>query len=283
MKPVDILATLEPWRSMDAGAIVDSPAWAMPCRLGEEQILMRPAAVRPSDTLALAIRFGDAPHTLALAPSPRFPELSRLWESRAEVPEPILLALVERECAPLLQLLENAVRRELAIDGLGGEPSDGDIAADVGGITFTLTRSQAVVAAFGQLRFLDPAHPAIRGATCHADCEYATFALDQRDAASLAVGDAIVVPEIESTAPRLVVEGKILLADGDSSPFSDDGLCHVRSAAPICIALVDIFDGSAKVPPVASPLRLAVSGRAVATCRLDRLGEQPALVVESKE
>ena len=101
-------------------AILDSPAFAMPCRLGEETAMLRPAQVAPSeaDTLALEIAFGDEPHTLHLARSPRFAQLDKLWDSRADVPEPILLALVERECGPLFQLLENAVRKQLRLTGL---------------------------------------------------------------------------------------------------------------------------------------------------------------------
>ena len=280
MKPLEILSSLEPWRSLDAAAVVDSPAWAVPCRLGDEQAAMRRASVRPADTLGLAVRFGDEPHALSIAPSPRFPELSRLWGVRCEVPEPILLALVERECAPLFQLLENAVRKQLTVDGLGGEPAESDLCAEVGGIVFTLTRSPTVVAALGQLRNLDPSHPEIREAPCAAECEYAAFALDPASAASLAPGDAVVAPELETAVPRLVVEGAIVLSDGETSPLPEDPLCHVRAAAATTVRLGELFDGSAAVPPAATPLRLVVAGKTVASCRLGRLASQPALFVE---
>lgn len=280
MKPLEILSALEPWRSMGADAVVDSPAWAVPCRLGDETVAMRRAAVRPSDTLRLSVRFGDEPHALSLAPSPRFPELSRLWSVRGEVPEPVLLALVERECAPLFQMLENAVRKQFAVDGLGGEPAESDLCAEAGDVVFALTRSPTVVAALGLPRNLDLAHPSVRDALCPAECEYAAFALDPAAAAALAPGDAVVAPELETAAPALVVGGRIVLSGGETLPLPEDALCHVRAAAETEVRLGEVFDGSAAVPPAATPLRLVVAGKTVASCRLGRLASQPALFVE---
>ena len=127
MNPLDILSALPPFRDWSPAEVLASPEWAMPCRLGDEEgRLVAEGALLPADPLRLAVRFAEDPATLALADSPIFPELHALWSSRAEVPSPVLLALVEKECGPLLQLLENAAGRQLAVDGLAdGEAVDG--------------------------------------------------------------------------------------------------------------------------------------------------------------
>ena len=86
MKQLEILSALTRWANATPDEILDSPAFAMPCRIGEEQALLRPAAVEPaaSCSLALSVTFGDEPHELRFSRSARFPELDRIWDSRAE-------------------------------------------------------------------------------------------------------------------------------------------------------------------------------------------------------
>ena len=169
MNALDLLSALPPFRDWSAAEVLASPAWAMPCRLGsEEGRLVAEGAILPADPLRLAVRFADDPATLALADSPIFPELHALWSSRGEVPAPILLALVEKECGPRLQLLENAAGRQLAIDGLAdGEAVDGKafvLRRETGEelCSFALTLPPAVLESFGALRNLDAAHPSVR-------------------------------------------------------------------------------------------------------------------------
>ncbi len=129
MNTLDLLSYFPPVCDWSPEQILASPAWAMPCRLGsEEGRLVSDGALLPADPLCLAVRFADDSATLALADSPLFPELHALWSSRAEVPSPILLALVEKECGPLLQLLENAARRQLKIVSLAQERPAGQTA-----------------------------------------------------------------------------------------------------------------------------------------------------------
>ncbi len=284
MKPSEIVAALPQWREAKAAEILSSPAWAMPCRLGDAQDVMRLDAIRPAEILPLAIRFEDEPHTLGLTPSPRFPELSRLWPSISEVPEPILLALVEKECGPFLQMLENAVRRQLKIDGVEKDapgPDASAIAARIADVTFTLTRSVTIVEAFGQMRNLDMAHPAIRDTEVDAEYEYAAFPLSQEDVASLAPGDALLLPEIDSAAPRLIAAGRFAMDENGVAEFKEDELARVRSAVPGKVALGEVFDGSARIPAAVSPLKLVVAGRTAAMCRLGKLAGQTALFVET--
>lgn len=300
MKPLDILSALPVGAKATPDAILDSPAFALPCRLGDESVLLRPATVEPAaaEMIALAVTFGDEPHTLRLARSPRFPELDKIWDARADVPEAILLALVERDCGPLFQLLENAVRRQMRLVGLASlaQSPERDVALcasaslrgndDGQSVCFSLTRSATVVAAFGVLRNLDLSHDAIRSHTLTAAVDYAAFALSDADRASLAPGDAVLLPEIGTVAPRLVVDGRFVIDDNGVQPFAADALAHVRAAEDLTLTLGAVFDATETPParPTAPPgaqLRLLRSGKTVATGRLDRVGEQSALIVEA--
>ena len=305
MKPLEILLSLPQWKKATAEALVDSPAFALPCRLGDEPVQLRPAPIEPavSELLALSISFGDEPHTLGLARSPRFPELDKLWDNRAGVPEPILLALVEKECGPLFQLLENAVRKQLRLVGLDNG-AHSDVAAprpflnlcvsapsregtDAPPICFMLTRTPTVVAALGVLRNLDLTHEAVRSEQLSAEVEYAAFTLPEGDLASLAPGDAVVVSEIGSLPPRWIVDGRFALDGGGVSPFADDALVRVRAAESATLPLGAVLDAAeGKVPDVPAPsdgsqLRLVRGGRTCATGCLGRVGDQPAFLVES--
>ena len=287
MKPLEILVAIPKWATATPDQILDSPAFAMPCRLGEESVSLRLGAVQPGDTLDLAILLGDEPHSLRLARSPRFPELDKVWDSRADVPEPILLALVEKECGPLLQLLENAVRRQLRLVGLAAnsDPDARMVFAQVNDVVFSLTRSETVTAAFGILRHLDFASPELRSETFTAETEYAAFALAAADLASLSVGDALLVPEIGSVPPRLVVDGRFVVDESGVSPFADDGRCRVVAAEMRTVSLGELFDAAENPRRVEGEapgqLRLTQGGKTIAYGRLDRLGEQPAFVIES--
>ena len=298
-------------------AILDSPAFAMPCRLGDEPATLRRAPVEPSghEMLALSVAFGDEPNTLRLARSPRFPDLDRLWDSRADVPEPILLALVEKECGPLFQLLENAVRKQLRLVGLmpdgGLEVSKfGSLALALSippniqpsnppTIQFSLTRSATVVSALGVLRNLDLENESIRSQTLPAAIEYAAFQLPEADLASLAPGDAILLPEIGSVPPRMIAGGRFVVDESGVAPFKDDAMCRVRGAAERTVSLGELFGAAVdsrgdaearRVEPLCDSvslregktiqLRLFRNGMTVATGRLDRLGDQLAFVVE---
>ena len=230
MNSLDILSALPPFRAWTPAEILASPAWAMPCRLGsEEGRLVAEGALLPADPLRLAVRFADAPATLALADSPLFPELHALWSARADVPAPILLALVEKECGPLLQLLENAAGRQLAVDGLeapaagaagatgeGQSPSPNPTPAGGSGgaaprslrpfllrratgeelCSFALSLPPAVLESFGALRNLDVAHSAVREHALPAVVQLAEPTLSSADLESLAPGDHLLLPEV---------------------------------------------------------------------------------------
>ena len=300
MKPLEILSALPHWAKARPDAILDSPAFAMQCRLGDETVVLRRASVEPaeSEMLALAVSFGDEPHSLRLARSPRFPDLDKIWDSRADVPEAILLALVERECGPLFQMLENAVRKQMRLVGLEDASrrvaESQSMAFEINHqdsqppncLTIMLTRSETVIAAFGVLRNLDLAHEAIRSLPLAAEVEYAAFAMPDEDVASLAIGDAVLLPEIGTMEPRLIVDGRFVLDAGGVSRYVEDSLVRASAREKSLVTLGDVFDADETplVRPTAAPgaqLLLIRNGQEIAMGRLDRLGDQSAFIVET--
>ena len=297
MKPNEILAAFPQWADLSPDAILDSPAWTLPCRLGDKSCTMRLDAMRPAETLDIAVRFEDETHVLGIADSPTFPELHAIWPSRADVPEPDLLALVEKDCGEFLQLLENAVRRQLKIVGLA-EPSESpagktacaQIIVDVApAIVFTLDLSPMLSTALGQLRNLDTAHPAVRDAALSAETEYAAFTLPTTDLASMEPGDALLLPEIGSLQPRIVVEGRLVLSDVGVTEWTDDARLRVCAAEASTVSAGTILavasespsETTAQPPPDNTPLKLVRVGATIASGHLGHVGSQPAFIVES--
>lgn len=286
MKPLEILSMLPQWADAAPEALLDSPAWAMPCRLGDDSTTLRAADVKPCDTLNLVVMLDGERHVLSIADSPRFTDIHALWPSRADVPDPILLALVEKECGSLLQLVENAVRRQLKIEGLASENPDArTVFAQVMDVVFGLTRSPIVEAAFGQLRFIDCSHQAVRDTGLPCEVEIAAFTLPAADLTSLAVGDALLLPEVGTVPPHLVVDGRFVVDENGVLPFKDDGRLRVVCVEARTITLGELFDREQN--PVAektvdtAQLRLVASGKAVAHGHLEQLASHPAFVVEA--
>ena len=286
MKPHEILSMLPQWADAAPEALLDSPAWAMPCRLDDDSATLRTADVRPCDTLNLAVLLDGERHVLPIADSPHFTDIHALWPSRADVPEPILLALVEKECGSLLQLVENAVRRQLKIEGLAPEgPDERTLFVQVRDVVFGLTRSPMVEAAFGQLRFIDCAHQAVRDTVLPCETEIAAFTLPAADLASLAVGDALLLPEVGTVPPRIVVDGRFAVDENGVLPFKDDGRLRVVGAEARSMTLGELFDRAqnpaAEKSAAPAQLRLIASGKTAAQGRLERLASHPAFIVES--
>jgi len=290
MKPFEIISALPQWAGASPAEIVASPAFTMPCRIGGEQLSLRHAAVAPDEESSLAVKtaFGAEEHVILLARSRRFPDLDRIWDSRGDVPEALLLALVERECGDVFQMLENAVRSQMRLVGIGGAADGRRLAFELsdGSLVFSIDASETVLTAFGVLRNLDLSHESIRACTLESECEYAAFALGGEEVSALAPGDAILLPEIGGVSPRYVVDGRFSAGADGVLRFSGDGLFRVRAAEPGTMTLGELFDAAEKpfVPP--SPahglqLRLVKDGRRIASGRLDRLADQFAFMVEA--
>ncbi len=290
MKASEILGALPQWANATSEELAGSPAWTMPCRLGEMQCEMRLDALRPADTLDVAIKLEDEDYVLSLADTPRFEDLHRLWPSRAEVPEPILLALVEKECPELLQLIENVSRRQLKIVGLAGDVPENRFCArlcaagsDI--LSFAITSTPALVRTFGKMMFIDPSHPSVREVRLPVAVELAAFVLPAADRAALDVGDALLLPEVGTISPRLIVDGRFIVDENGVSPYKDDGMLLVLDAEPRTITVGEVLDyakaPSAPATPPPHSLRLESAGQTIATGRLDRLADQNAFFVES--
>ena len=255
MKPLEILTSLPKWAKASPGSLLDSPAWAMPCRLGDATATMRKAEVQPEDTLNIVVLLDGERHLLSVADSPRFIDLHALWATRAEVPEPLLLALVEKDCGDLLQLVENAVRHQLKIEGLSADGPDAQtLFVQVEDVVFGLTRSSMFESSLGQLRFIDFANEAVRGATLPCEVEIAAFALSAADIASIAVGDSLLLPEAGTVPLHELTLGELF--DRAVSPAAQESVKPAQ-------------------------LRLESAGKAIAQGSLGQLAGQSAFVVES--
>ena len=296
MKPLEILLSLPEWANATPEKIIASPAWALPCRLGAKPCTMRLDAIHPAETLNLRIRLENEEHVLGIANSPAFPELGAVWASRADVPGPILLALVEKDCGELLQLLENAVHKQLQIvelaDSAPGENPKTVFAQiafpdDTPPIVFSLDMSPAISATLGLLRNIDPAHPAIRETKLPAETEYASFTLPAADLESIATGDALLLPESETLPPRIIAAGKFALSADGATAWKDEGLVRVCAAEGSTVELGTLFDAesggaSALPPPPAenTPLRLMRLGRTIAAGRYGILASQHVMFID---
>jgi hypothetical protein len=295
MKPLEILSSLPQWAKATPATILTSPAWTLPCRLGDESCALRLDAPVPAETLDILILLGDEEHVLGIVDTPALPELHAVWSARADVPQPILLALVEKECGPLLQLLENAARRQLKIVGLAQERPPAQTAyarvfsaaGDL--VSFSITLSPALTETLGQLRFLDASHPSVREIVLNAEVEVASFALGAAEIAGLAPGDALLLPEVDTIPQRLIVDGRFAASGGDVIAWRDEGLLRVLvdETREIALgALIDAAAGNADGLALANlaentPLRLSRAGAILATGRLGAVGAQRAFVVDA--
>lgn len=291
MKASEILKLLPQWERATSADIVASPAWSIPCRMGETQCALKAADMVPSDTLDISIVIDGSNYVLSVADTPAFADLHRLWANRAEVPEPILLALVEKECGPLLQTIENVVRRELKVLGVAKEKKGDSLSLSLNvpdgePIPFLLTSTTMLVRAFGQLAFIDLTHPLIREARISVVRDMAAFTLSAADMMSIAPGDALVVPEFDASPMRLIAEGKLLVDGNGVSPYADDGLLHVFESAPGSVTLGWLLDYAVSPSqiPSAEPgeVKLVAGGRTIAVGKVGRLGGQSVMIIESK-
>lgn len=294
MTPYELLSKWPGLDSATAAEIFASPAWALTTTWGARDCVLAFDAVVPADTLDVAVRFEDDEHVIALADSPAFPELHRIWGARAQVPEPILLALVERECGPLFQILENAARRQLSVAGLAKEAPAAEMRAarvetseGEGLCTFSLSLSPALVEAFGELRNLDPVHESILSRTLPAEVEYASFTLTGDELAGLAPGDALLLPEVPGDGtpgtPRLVAAGRFVLEGGVVSDWAEDRRCRVLARDPVTVSFGQLADPEASDIALRAPmeLKLVRAGRLLAEGRFVRLASASAFQIES--
>ena len=277
MSAFDILKNWPGISEASAEELFAYPAWAMPCQWGDERCILRRAAAKPRDVIGIAITLDDEPHFLGLGNRETFPDLHDLWARKAELPAALILALIEKECGDLLQLSENVARRQVGVTGLDDpEKRSGAIAFEVvsladGSIraSFVLDVKPSLARMFGQLRFLDVGHESLREMTRPARAVYATFDLPSEAADGIAVGDCLMLPEVESGTG-----GEWKCA------FEDDGRFRVASRDDKELTFAALTDGN--MPPLPAPceLELRCGEKVVARGRLKELCSRPAFVVE---
>lgn len=276
MNEMQLLQRWPGWAGRTPREIMDSPAWSMRTRWGDDETRLRFSDNRPRDVLGLKIAFDDEEHFLGIGEREAFPDLAALWDRKSDLPGTLMLALVEKECGKLLQLLENAVRRQLKVIGLA-DPSEreGSRGMEVVGAdgriiaSFALEISPLVTEAFGDISAIDASHPAICSMTRPAFAEYAVFSLGA-DSSAVASGDYLLAPELDSPAAA-----KWCVDAGE-----DDGKYRLRSVSPVEVAFAAFADGFMPEIPAPGALDLYCGPKKIASGRVVRLGMQSAFAVE---
>lgn len=276
MNELELLSRWPGWAKKRPEEILSEAAWALRTRWGDEEVRLRFSDNRPRDVVALKIAFDDEEHFLGLGCREVFPDLAALWERKTEIPETLVLALVEKECGKLLQLLENTVRRQLRVIGLTDAEeragtrgfeivrADGTLVAD-----FALTLSETVIEAFGEIAAIDTTHPSIRAMTRPATVEYAFFSLGA-ESETIAAGDYLLVPELEN----------LMTASWQFAVPDNDGKFHVRAVQKTEISFGELADDTLPEIPHPAELELFRGSKLIAAGRFDRLGTQCALAIE---
>lgn len=276
MNEIQILSSWPGWAEKRPEELLEHEAWSMRVRWGDEEARLRLTGNRPRDVIALEIAFDGEAHFLGIGERSTFPDLSALWDRKSDVPQNLVLALVEKECGKLLQLLENSVRRQLKITGIADASEragargfevvglDGRIIA-----AFALDVTPAVLEAFGDISAIDTAHASVRSMARSAVAEYAVFSLGS-DPDEIESGDYLLAPELDNpAAAKWCVENP-----------PDDGRYRLRASASEMVPFAAFVDGA--MPPVPAPeaLELFFGSKHVASGRASRLGAQAAFAAE---
>lgn len=276
MNELELLSRWPGWNKKSPDEILASEAWAMRARWGDDEVAIRFSDNRPRDLIALKIALDDEEHFLGIGERESFPDLVALWDRKKEIPQSLVLALVEKECGKLLQLLENSIRRQLTIIGLT-DPSERagtqgfDVVASDGTIlaSFALNISPMVKEAFGDISAIDTSHISIRSMTLPATVEYALFSIGA-DGANIASGDYILAPELANLAAAKWTVGEP----------ADDDKYHLRSVMNYPITFSSFADSEMPEIPEPTDLVLYYGSKRIAVGRYAMLGVESAFAVE---
>lgn len=284
MDAQNLLKSWPMWSKAGAETILASPAWRLPVRYGEKQGVMTivPSAEVSADCLAAeAIRLeatlDGEPFTLALADTPLYPDLHLLWSKRSDLPPEIVLALVEKECGGVLEMLEKILRRQLGLKGLADSSATTSSVARVfrvtlpdGTLDLSLSLPPEVLPQLARLENLDTGHASIRELTRPAYLDYTVLMLTEEERQALAPGSCILLPENFPATQAWAVEPP------------EEGSIHLVSRATTDISFAAFADDS--LPPVPPPESLVLSLGADSRfpCELTRVGDAPAIrIMES--
>jgi len=185
------------------------------------------------------------------------------------------LALVEKECGPLFQILENAVRRQLNVIGVTPVENRGSATGfeitDAGGhilASFNLKVTTEIIRSFGMLKFIDLNHESIRSMTRSCRAVYASFHLTDDERTGLAPGDFLLLSEIGNMPAKWQTD------------IPQDDKIHVCAPEPQEIMFAQFADD--RLPEIPAPdfLSLFFKGKCLAKGRLTKLADTPACVIE---
>ena len=243
----------------------------------DERCFLRKSAAKPRDVIGLSISLDEDEHFLGLANRDSFPDLHQLWSEKRRLPDALILALIEKECGELLQLIENVVRRQVSVNGLddtakrSGALAFDVVRADDGVIraTFVLDVKQSMIRTFGQLRYLDVRHESIRNLSRPVRAVYATFDLSEDAIKNLSPGDYLLLPELRGTT-----YGEWICT------LPNDNRCRVVMPEEKDMQFAAFADGVLPPCPSPSELLLVLGERVVAHGRVSQLCDQFAFEIE---
>lgn len=273
MDALDLLRNWPSWRQAGAGKVLASPAWRQEVLFADWKGALRiiPESDLPADRLWLKVSFEGEAHHLGIVDSAVFPDLHRVWTLRDKLPREVLMALVEKECGSLLQLLEDTLRRQLSVEGLAEAVPETSFRAfrvtaeddHFEPLTFSLDLSPAMEIDLGRLENIDVTDESILTLSRPAEAVYAEFDLQGM---KLADGDLLLRP-VEQ-APRWLTE------------IPRDGRVRVLSSVPHTLTFAEFVDGLPPVPP--SPTyRIVRDEMQLATAVSAAVGSHPAYKITS--
>ncbi|GEM_PF-5785236 len=238
----EIIANWPEFTKLNAESILASPGYAAKCNWPTPESTLTFGGKRPGIALALQVRFGNNNALLGIPDDEHcaelFPTLANVLQSQ-EVPEPLLLAVVENDLAPLFQLLEEISEEHLQI--LGIAPADDGAFGNARvfrilsngqeQISFLLTLTPELIHDFGQLKHLNPMTPEIGDKTLPAQVMLAKFSLSQKELQDLAPGDRILLPECPPDSTPWKVQ--VIVADKFQISATLDGEKLTFQSVPV--------------------------------------------------
>ncbi len=275
MNAFELLQKWPSWERAGAGTIFDSPAWAMPVRWKDIPCVLRRSGVTFRDVLGISVRLDDEENFLGICNREAFPDLHTLWDVKNNLPDALKLALVEKECGPLFQILENALRRQLNVLGVApAENREGTTGFELIGqngkplVSFVLKVDTDMVRTLGLLKYIDLNHDSILSMERAARAVYASFTLEEEEIAGLAAGDYLMLPEIGSSQPTWQVE--------------DQKSEMLQVCAPDTMQITFGQFASEELPEIPKPNELILMrrGKILARGRIATLVQQPAFALE---
>lgn len=271
---LELLRDWPVWKKAGAAKVLASPAWRFRVMLAdEERWIVNAAEEGDPDRMWVELAFEDERHVLGISDSEMFPNLHLLWAKRDRLPAEVRMALVEKECGSLLQMLEDLFRKQLSIVGfaegegdrktrafeLQGEVGFGDETA----IRFAVDLSPAMELELGRVENLDTGHESIRGMVRDAEAEYAEFALPED--ATVSPGDMLLLPD-ESESRWL------------TDVPADDGAVRVLADRTLSLTFAELVDGLPPVPE-SETFKIVRAGETVATAVRSNVGTHPAFKI----